>query len=470
MRQTIAKNTFWLGISTTASKIIRSIIIIYAARIIGTEGYGVFTYAMSLAALFTVFSDIGLTGLLTRELSKETGPNKSYVATLSFVKILFLTFTTLLIIFVGPLIAKFGEAKSLMIILAFVLAFDSIRGFLYSIVRSQNRMQVEAGYEFVTEITTTITCLAALLISPTARSFATGYLIGSGIGFIILLISFRKHVQNIKGHISANFIKPILLTSLPFAVVGVFNVFLTNIDSVIIGIWNNTTTLGLYGAAQRPISILYLLPGFLSASIFPIMSILAQEKDHVRANILIKKATQLSIVLVLPIIVGGILVSAPLINAVFGYEYIGAVPTFRVLLLTLLPIFPGMIFFYILFAENQQSVFIKSSGIGAVINIALDFVLIPRYGIIGSAVATLCAQIVVNGILYAEIKKRYDFRILTGLRKACIALVCMTLVTFTLLYFSLPLLFIIPFAAIFYGSVLYLLREQLLQDIRTSFR
>jgi len=60
MRQMVAKNTAWLAIGEMVSRLIRAGLIIYAARVLGTEGYGVFSYALSLAALFTIFSDIGL--------------------------------------------------------------------------------------------------------------------------------------------------------------------------------------------------------------------------------------------------------------------------------------------------------------------------------------------------------------------------------------------------------------------------
>ena len=80
IRQTIVKNFIWLSTGTTISRVIRSLMIIYAARVLGTEHYGVFSYALGLTAIFNIFSDIGLTGILTRELVKRT-EKKEYLAT-----------------------------------------------------------------------------------------------------------------------------------------------------------------------------------------------------------------------------------------------------------------------------------------------------------------------------------------------------------------------------------------------------
>ncbi|HSE56532.1 MAG TPA: flippase [Candidatus Paceibacterota bacterium] len=469
LRQTLLKNTFWLAASTTVSRIIRSIVIIFAARLLGTEHYGFFTYAMSLAALFTIFADVGLSGLLTRELAKRSEKDEFYISTLSFTKLALIICSTLLIIIFGPLIAKFDEAKPLLVIIALLLAFDGLRSFIYSIIRSRNQMQSEAGFELATEACLTAFCLGALLIKPTALALAIGYMVGSGAGFLILAVSFRKSITRIFSRIKRQLIIPILSTTLPFAIVGIFNVLMTNIDSVIIGVWNSAETLGLYGAAQRPMSLLYLLPGFLGTSLFPIMSTLVKEGNTAQAQVLVRKAVLASILLATPIVLGGLLIAKPFINAIFGYSYVGAVPTFKILLVTLLPIFPGIIFYYLLFAENRQKVFIVSSGIGAIINIALDFLFIPRYGIAGSAVATLCVQLVVNTILFRAVRKHYVFNIKKEITKMFVALASMGTAVLALLSWSTPLLVIIPVGIIVYVGVLILLKTEFIIDIKKSF-
>ena len=53
-KQTVAKNTFWLSVSNFGGRIIKAVIIIYAARVLGTAGYGVFSYALTLASFLTL--------------------------------------------------------------------------------------------------------------------------------------------------------------------------------------------------------------------------------------------------------------------------------------------------------------------------------------------------------------------------------------------------------------------------------
>ncbi len=58
IKQTIIKNIVWLSGGVTISRILRSLVIIYAARILGTEGYGIFSYAISFAAILNVIFHI----------------------------------------------------------------------------------------------------------------------------------------------------------------------------------------------------------------------------------------------------------------------------------------------------------------------------------------------------------------------------------------------------------------------------
>ena len=69
--QTIAKNTIWLLIGQISSRLLRSAIVIYAARILGAESWGAFSYALGIATFLTTFSDIGINALITKEASRQ---------------------------------------------------------------------------------------------------------------------------------------------------------------------------------------------------------------------------------------------------------------------------------------------------------------------------------------------------------------------------------------------------------------
>jgi len=470
IRQTVVKNTFWVALGTTITKIIRVVIIIYIARTLGTEDYGIFTYAMSLVAIFSIFSDIGLTSILTRELIKRTEEKKEYLSTALVVKLGFLIGTIILIAIFTPLITKFEAAKPLLIIMAITIAFESLQGFFYAITRSQNKMEVEAGISIITEILTTIVVLGIFFKYPSVKALAIAYMIGNTLGLIITLTFLRENLVGIFKYFKKQLVGPIIMASWPFAVMGFFGIFMTNIDSVIIGIYTSPHILGLYASAQKPISLLHILPNFLAAGLFPIINKFSRDREEKKLSAVVEKSALASLLIALPIVVGGIIIAEPLISVTFGNQFIGAVFTLQILLVSLLIVFPGSMLADLILAENKQKVFIKSSFLGAATNVILDIILIPIYGITGSAVATVIAILIAYSFFFSEARKITKYNILGGIKKMVIATIIMAITTYILKTLAIPLLLIIGISAILYFALLLIMKEEIVEDVRLSFR
>jgi len=470
IRQTVLKNTIWLTVGTVASRLIRAILIIYAARILGTEGYGVFSYALGVAAFFTIFSDIGLSALLTRETVRNSDPEKKseYLSTTFWIKFVLLAITVLITIFAAPHFTKIIEAKPLIPIIALLLAFDSLRGFGFSITRAQNRMEFEAGLNIVTDLFITMFGLFVLFTKPTTIALTYAYILGSGIGFVLIFIALRHQLKGIFSKFNKNLIKPILSTAWPFAIMGLLGGFMINIDIIILGIFRSAYDLGLYAVAQRPVQFLYIIPAILATSLFPIMSKLVHDNGLTKLKELLEKSIAIVMAIAIPITVGGIILGKQLINFVFGQGYSDATFTFQLLLITILLIFPGTIIGNAVFAYNRQKIFITSTSFGAIANVILDFILIPIYGIAGSAVATIVSQIFTNGINWREMKKINNFKTIRYLGRTFIATIIMAIFVIVMNSWGLHIIPNIILSAIIYIGALILLKEPLLDFVKTS--
>src|SRR6266568_6359664 len=115
-RQTVAKNTFWLTISNVGGRLLRALIIIYAARVLGAAEWGVFAYATSLIAFLTSFIDLGINSILTRETAKGSNPvrEEQILSTSFFLKIILLVLAILIVLFVAPYLTKNAAVKMLL--------------------------------------------------------------------------------------------------------------------------------------------------------------------------------------------------------------------------------------------------------------------------------------------------------------------------------------------------------------------
>jgi len=95
-KQTVAKNTFWLGVAEGVTRFLKLFLIIYVARILGATEYGKFTFALAFVSLFAIFSDFGISTIATREIAREKEKEKEFPSFLSLK--LVLSIGTLLLI------------------------------------------------------------------------------------------------------------------------------------------------------------------------------------------------------------------------------------------------------------------------------------------------------------------------------------------------------------------------------------
>lgn len=466
-RQMLIKNTFWLTSSTIVSRLIRGAMIIYAARVLGTEGYGVFSYALGLAAFFTVFSDIGLSGLLTRQAVKHPEQIREYLSTTFVIKIVILTLTIMTVIFIAPFFTKIKEALPLLPIVAVLLSFDSLRNYGFSVIRAQNRMELEGILSLATEVFISALGFAVLFIQPNSKLLAIGYTVGSGMGFIMIIIALRHQFRYAFSYFKKELVRPILTSAWPFALMGLLGGFMINIDTILIGWFRNAHELGLYAAAQRPVSLLYLLPGFLSTALFPLASRFFRDRQYERAKIMIEKSIAASLAMAIPLAVGGVIVGAPLTVLLFGLPYADAALTFQLLMTTMLLVFPGTVIGNIIFAAERQDIFIAASLAGAISNVVLDLALIPSYGIAGSAVATIAALLLTNGYnWYKTTKEIISFAVLPLIKKILLATTLMAAATAALQYAGVNVLANVALSAAIYFILLTILKDPLLKETK----
>ena len=144
LSQTVAKNAFWLFASKAVSGLLRAGLVIYAARILGAASWGAFSYALGIATFLTVFSDIGINGLITKEASRNPELKERYLSTAFFIKISAVFVFILAAIAFFPQLTNIQEAAKIMPILIFVFAFDTLRDLGSALSRALEKMQIES--------------------------------------------------------------------------------------------------------------------------------------------------------------------------------------------------------------------------------------------------------------------------------------------------------------------------------------
>ncbi len=468
-KQTILKNTFWLFLSETTGRLLKMGLIIYAARVLGSTGWGVFSYAISISSLLMIFADIGISDLVLREITQKKAGHQTFVSTALLLKIIVLVISTFLVIFVSPFISHIPQANSLFFLVALILFFDSMRELGLSINRAYEKMERDMVVKITTNASIFIFGVLLLKIKLSPESIAIAYALGSAIGFFSIAIIIRKELRTLLAKVDTKIFKIIIKTTWPFVFITLIGVIMGNIDIYMLGIWKNAGEIGLYASVQRIQQFIMIIPSTIAVAVFPLMSRLVNV-DKKQFRMILEKALSMISLIGIPISLGGILLADQLILKVFGEGYVGAIPIFRVLMLMLLISFPLVLLSNAIFAHNKQKQLAPAYSLGILANILFNLLLIPKFGAVGAAIATLVSTGTITIFIWRKLKIINDFEILPNLKKSLLATLIMICFIFIFKYFEMGVILNIFVSATAYFSALLLLKESIFKDLKEMVR
>jgi len=403
IKQTILKNTFWLTIAEGTTRLLKLILIIYVARILGATQYGIFTFALAFVSLFVVFSNFGLTQITTRELSREKKREEDFPAIFTL-KIL-LSIGALILILIGSFfVTSSSVTRGVIWILAVYILINNLSEIIYAFLRARQQMQYEAFVKILQAITVTGIGFFVILNFPSVINLSYSYLFASLISLILVLLFFHFKIFSLKISFKKSIQKQFLAMSWPLGLTAVFSTIYNQIDSVMMGYWGQIIETGWYNAAYRIVYVTLILSALISNSFYPVLSIAFKESKK-RLQQVWNYRMGIVILIVTPLLIGGMVLAPRIINFVYGTAFQPSILAFRILM-----VMGGIMFLitalaHVLIVSNQQRKILWIGIFGAVTNIILNLILIPKYSLYGAAVATLITMFLMFILYFISVIK-----------------------------------------------------------------
>jgi len=408
IRQTIFKNTLWLAVAEGVTRFLKLILIIYVARILGATEYGKFTFALAFVTLFAIFYDLGLSQITTRELSQKQDKEKEEYPAVVSLKILF-GLITLVLIFGGSFfITTDPIIQKTIWILAFYILFVNFSDIVYAFFRARQRMEYESLSKIIQALVVTVVGFLVILNFPSIVNLSYSYLFSSLIALIFILIFFHFKLFPLKISWQKSIWQKFLAMSWPLAIAGMLGTVYSQIDSVMMGYLGQVTQTGWYNAAYKIIGVTLIPSGLIAQGLFPVLSRLFKESAEKLQNIW-NYFTEAMVFLAFPIVVGGIVLAPRIIDWIYDPSFFPtgkeAILAFQILIGTAGIIFLATPLIQILIVSNHQNKLFWVTLSGAVVNVALNLILIPKYSLYGAAIATVITYLLIFSILFKFVSK-----------------------------------------------------------------
>lgn len=231
-----------------------------------------------------------------------------------------------------------------------------------------------------------------------------------------LTFSFKKHI------------KPIMLLFFATLAATIY----TMIDSILLGFLSTFSEVGYYTSCLKIVRIFMQVVISAGVVILPAISAAVGDKDYLRVNQLLDQGFAFSSFFVVPLTIGLVLVADPFVPLFFGEEFRSAIPTMRLLAFVVFFVGIGHTFCsQILIGFSRSRELLISTSIGLVVNLVLNFLLIPILGSTGAAFANVVTEFLVLSVAIwysyklTQVSIRWDLLI-----KATIACVPFCLIFF----------------------------------------
>jgi O-antigen/teichoic acid export membrane protein len=187
--------------------------------------------------------------------------------------------------------------------------------------------------------------------------------------------------------------RSVLRPALTLGMLEMLQVINYNFDAVLLGFLVGTTTVGWYSAAYKPVTVALAMPITYFIGLYPALSsAFARNKEEYGG--IVSRSLRLATIFSVPMGVGGSMLAGPIILLLFGQAYAPSVPVLRVLVWSVVLVILRGTFDHGMIAANRSGVVLRCAMASAGTNIVLNFALIPSYGMLGAAAATLVAETV----------------------------------------------------------------------------
>lgn len=383
-------NISWLTIEKIFQSILGLFIIAWVARYLGPENFGIMNYAIAYVALFATFSRLGLTGIVVRNIVNHPSNKEKYLGSAFILKV-FGSFLVIILSLLSIFIVEPGNNQMALFVFIISLgvlfrSFDVIEYWFQSQVKSK---YTAFSRSFSFGIVSMIKVLLILSNAPLVW-FVMTYLIENAISAIFLIIYYiRKEKTSIfNWEIKVVTVKNLLKDSWPLILSGVAVALYMRIDQVMIGSMLDSTQLGIYSAAVMLSESWYFIPGIIAGSVFPAILEAKKKSERLYLNRLQMLYTFFTW-FTIPIALLITILSPYIINTLYGSEYSAAATVLSIHIWAGVFVFLGSASGKYLIAENHTKVAFYRTLLGLLVNIILNIILIPVYGIVGAAISTL---------------------------------------------------------------------------------
>lgn len=382
------------------------VVSIFVARYLGPENYGILSYALSITSLFAIATHMGLLGLAIRELVNFPEDHEELMGTIFGIKLM-----AALVAMVGFLIFIYYTVDSseiefwVLLIVSGTILLKPIEVFDFWF-----QAKIKAKYSSIVRATSTITFsvikIGLVILGAQLLFFAGAYLFQALLLGFLFVLFFKRETKMPLFTWKFNFAKAKKLLNHGWMIMAgaIFAMVYLKIDQVMLRWLIDAEEVGIYSVAAKLSEAWYFIPSMIVASLFPKL-IELRNKEERQFKERLQHLFDLLFVIAFTLALLVAFISQPVINFLYGLEFSDAALILSIHIWAGVFVFMRAAFNKWILIEDAFAISMITQGLGAAANVAMNLLLIPGYGGLGAAIATIISYALASYISLLFFKK-----------------------------------------------------------------
>lgn len=366
----------------------------YASRVLGVNNLGIVTYCTTVISYFSLFASLGIIIYATREGAKLRDDKDELT---KFCKEIFtINLISTVVVYTVFLFTLFFITEEKYFLVMFVCSLSM----WFTLFGVEWLYQIEEEFSYISIRGMVFQVISLILLFVLVKTkddyvkYAFIQAFASGGSCVLNIINARKYV-NWKKHYKLELKKHLKPVFTIFGISAASSIYI-NLDTVMLKWFKSDFEVGLYTAAVKMNTMVKGVVNSLSVILLSRLSGYVSKKKDDEYFELLKNGFSINMSIAIPCATGLFMISRYIILIFSGEAYLGAVEASKILAVNLVfAIIDGMIYYQILLPYRMDVFACIGTVIGAIANIILNSLLIPRFSINGAAVATVISELMV---------------------------------------------------------------------------
>lgn len=409
----IRNNIVLNGINTATSILFPVITFPYAARILLPDGIGAVNFLNGIIGYIVLLTSLGIPMYAVKEVAKYRDDKHKRDKTTIEILLLSVILSVIgyaMVWALAKFVPEIHYQSSLFYVLSLTIVFNTIGvNWFY---------QAIGDFKFITIRGIIIRAISAIalfvFVKKSSDLLAYGFIVvGATVGNNLLnFIHLRKYIKPTSIEMKKLKIIKHLKPTLQVFVLNLIISLYIQLNTIILGYLSGDAAVGYFTAGTKIPHIVLTLMSSLSVVLLPQCTSLIETRRMNEFKMVILKSLNLTIALSLPLTVGLITLATPIIFVFCGLNYTNSIPVLCLNAPIIIFIsLTNVIGTQVLYPMNKINLITWSACGAAVVNIIINFILIPPYGATGAAIASLISELIVLLIQLILGKLYYPFTI-----------------------------------------------------------